>query len=234
MIDWHSHVLPGIDDGSQDVAESISLISAQASQGITTVVATPHFYANYESVDTFLSRRKAALDLLRSELPDGSPEIRLGAEVRYYQGISRLEGLKELRIEGTKLLLLEMPRTAWTESMIRELIELSGKSGIQLVLAHVERYIDLQKRTTVKRINDAGILKQVNAEYFISFLSKRKAITALKEGDIQFVGSDCHNLTSRPPRIGQAYEMIRKKLGDDFITLVNEYGYSMLATIKVN
>ena len=83
MIDWHTHILPEMDDGSQDVAESISMINMLVSQGINTVIATPHFYANDETVDSFLERRKKALELLMAELPEGPPEIKLGAEVRY-------------------------------------------------------------------------------------------------------------------------------------------------------
>ena len=230
MIDWHTHILPGMDDGSHDVAESISMINMQVSQGIGTVVATPHFYANDETVDSFLARRKKALELLMAELPEGSPEVRLGAEVRYYQGISRMADLKALRIEGSKLLLLEMPMTVWTEYMVRELIELSGKSSVQIILAHMERYLSLQKQAVWERIYDSGILMQVNASFFTTSASKRKALSLIKEGKIHFVGSDCHNMTSRPPQIGKAFEVIRKKLGDDYIGQMNEYGYSLLAT----
>jgi protein-tyrosine phosphatase len=230
VIDWHSHILPAMDDGSRDTAESISLLNMQVSQGISTVIATPHFYANDETVASFLERRKQALELLKSELPKGAPEIRLGAEVKYYQGISRMADLKDLRIEGSKLLLLEMPMSHWTEYMVRELIELSGKSSIKIVLAHVERYFHLQKQAVWDRLFENGILAQVNASFFHSFATKRKAIALLQEGSIQLIGSDCHGVTSRPPQIDKAFEVIRKKLGDEYLNQMNEYGYSLLAT----
>ncbi len=232
MIDWHSHILPGMDDGSRDVAESISMINMHVSQGISTVIATPHFYANDETVTVFLERRNNALKLLRSELPEGSPEILLGAEVRYYQGISRMTDLKSLRIEGSKLLLLEMPMSRWTEYMVKELVEMSGRTDIRIVLAHIERYLNLQKQDVWERILEGGILFQVNASFFTSFSSKRKAISFLKEGNIHFVGSDCHNMISRPPQIGKAFEAIQKKLGEDYIQQMNEFGYSMLDITK--
>lgn len=228
MIDWHTHILPGMDDGSRDVAESISMLNMQAAQDVRTVIATPHFYANDETVESFLLRRAKAADVLRAELNETFPDIRLGAEVRYYQGIGRMTDLKALRIEGSKLLLLEMPMSSWTEYMIRELVELSGKNSIKIVLAHIERYFDLQKQAVWERIYDSGILVQVNASYFTSFPSKRKAISMLKEGKIHFVGSDCHNTGSRPPRLANAFDVIRKKLGEDYIVQMNEYGYSML------
>lgn len=228
MIDWHSHILPGMDDGSHDAAESISLVNMQVSQGIQTVIATPHFYANDETVDAFLERRKNAFEQLKAQLPQGSPEILLGAEVRYYQGISRLDDLKALRIEGSKLLLLEMPMSSWTEYMVRELVEMSARSSLQIVFAHVERYLKLQKPNVWDRILESDILMQVNASFFTSVASRRKALTLLKKGNIHFVGSDCHNVASRPPQIGKAFEIIQKKLGENYIRQMHEYGYSLL------
>lgn len=230
MIDWHSHILPGMDDGSKDAAESISMLAMQSSQGVETVIATPHFYANDETVASFVDRRRKAFEVLKEQLPENAPKIMLGAEVRYYQGISRLEGLKDLRIEGTKLLLLEMPMAAWTETMVRELIELSGKNSVRIVLAHVERYLKLQKQSVWDRIVESGIMMQVNGTFFTSLASKRKALYLLEEGMVQFLGSDCHNLTTRPPALGKAFEVIRKKLGDDYLDQMKQYGYSLLAT----
>ena len=228
MIDWHSHILPGVDDGSRNVAESISMIQALSSQGIKTVIATPHFYANDESVDSFLERRAAALELLKTQLPPEAPEILCGAEVRYYPGISHLEDLKKLRIEGSKLLLLEMNAARWTEYTLRELTELSRRSDIQIVLAHVERYLSLQRKAVWEELLDCGILMQCNASFFANWISKHKAISLLRDGYIQFVGSDSHNMTSRPPQLGKALAAIRKKLGDGDINQMNAYGYSKL------
>ena len=140
--------------------------------------------------------------------------------------------LKALRIEGTKLLLLEMPMSSWTEYMVRELIEMSGRSSIKVVLAHVERYMALQKQSVWNRLLESGILMQVNASFFTSFASKRKALSLLREGGVHFIGSDCHDLKSRPPQIGKAFEVIQKKLGENYLKQMNEYGHSLL--VKVN
>lgn len=230
MIDWHSHILPGMDDGSKDVEESLAMLQMQEAQKVATVIATPHFYANDEAVATFVERRAKAYEALKEKLPENAPRILLGAEVRYYQGISRMENLKDLRIEGSKLLLLEMPMTVWTEYMIRELVEMSSKSSVRIVLAHVERYLRFQKQSVWDRIAESGILMQVNGSFFTTLASKRKAISLLQEGMVQFIGSDCHNLTTRSPQLGKAYEVIRKKLGDDFVDQIKQYGYSLLAT----
>lgn len=230
MIDWHSHILPGMDDGSKDVAESLAMLQMHLNQQVSTVIATPHFYANDEAVAAFVERRAKAYETLKEQLPENAPRILLGAEVRYYQGISRMENLKDLRIEGSKLLLLEMPMMVWTEYMVRELIELSGKSGVQLVLAHVERYLRFQKQSVWNRIAESGILMQVNGSFLTAMASKRKALSLLQEGMVQFIGSDCHNLTDRSPQLEKAFQVIRKKLGDDYMNQMKHYGYSLLAT----
>ena len=225
MIDWHSHILPGMDDGSKDVAESLAMLEQLATQGIKTVIATPHFYANDETASDFVLRRQKAYEKLKVELPENAPEILLGAEIRYYRGISRMENLQKLQIQDSRLLLLEMPLSEWTESMIKDLIELSGNGGIQLILAHVERYMGLQKRETWERLYENGVLMQVNASFFTGRMSRRKAINLLQEDLIHLVGSDCHNMTTRPPQLGKAFEVIRKKLGDQCLERMNQYGY---------
>ena len=227
MIDWHTHILPAMDDGSRDGVESLAMLESLAAQKIQTVIATPHFYADDEPLATFLERRQQAIERLQ-ETGISVPRVLLGAEVRYYQGISRLEGLKDLRIQGSKLLLLEMPMTKWTQSMVRELIEMAGRSSIRIVLAHVERYFDLQKPGVWDQLAANGILFQVNASFFAGFFSKHKAISLLRQGSIHFIGSDCHNMTTRAPKIGQAYDWIRKKLGDDYVNQMNEYGRHLL------
>ncbi len=228
MIDWHSHILPGMDDGSRTVETSLSMMEMEIKDGIKTVIATPHFYANDETVESFLQRRRNCLDELKKHLPKDAPEIKLGAEVKYFNGISRMENLKDLRIEGSQLLLLEMPVNRFTEYMIRELIELSNKSGIKLVLAHIERYWSFQSFDVWERLFENGVLAQSNASFFKSFVTRRKAISLLKEGKIHFVGSDCHNLTDRPPEVGKAYDYIAKKLGDYYISQMIEEGYYLL------
>lgn len=231
MIDWHNHILPEMDDGSHSTAESIAMMRAQAAQGVTTVIATPHFYANDESVESFLNRRSLTATILREQLDETMPSIRLGAEVRYYPGISRMTNLSALCIEGSKLLLLEMPFIRWTESMIRELIELSGRDGIRLILAHIERYLSLQDKAVWSRLLDNGILMQTNASFFSAFTTKRRALSLLNQGYIHLLGSDCHNMTSRPPQIGKALDVIQKRFGADYICQINEYAHSLFDTV---
>ncbi|MBR0447680.1 MAG: hypothetical protein IIX28_04360 [Clostridia bacterium] len=227
MIDWHNHLLPDMDDGSRSVAESVSMLQAQKAQGVTAVIATPHFYANDESVESFLRRRTQSLEKLRTQWRDDRLLIRLGAEVRYYLGISRLERLKDLCIEGSNLLLLEMPMSRWTESMLRELTELSGRDGICIVLAHIDRYLSLQKQEVWDRLLECGILMQTNASFFNSVTTRSRALAMLRDGYVHVLGSDCHNMTSRPPQLGKAFDRIQKRFGADYIQQMTEFGYSL-------
>ena len=81
MIDFHSHILPAIDDGSKNVEESIVLLDMLKDQGIKTVVATPHFDVQRETPAAFIERRQESYEMLRPHLKKDPPEIILGAEV---------------------------------------------------------------------------------------------------------------------------------------------------------
>lgn len=214
MIDIHSHILPGMDDGSSSTAESVQMMRTLAQQGVQQVVATPHFYAFQDRLDTFLSRRESAEAAIRSVWEPGFPQMTLGAEVYYFNGISRTEELELLKLSGSELLLLEMPFSTWTEHMIAELLELQARRNVTVLLAHIERYLSLQKAAVWHRLLEQGVLMQCNASFFLNRRTKRKALRMLREGKIHFLGSDCHNMTTRPPRIGDAMEVIVAALGD--------------------
>ncbi len=224
MIDFHSHILPNMDDGSSSLDESIALLQMLSQQGSDMVFVTSHFYANHESVAEFLNRRQKAFEILKSQLPENMPEIRLGAEVRYYEGISRMEKLDSLCIEGTKLLLLEMSASHWSEYTVRELLTMAGTGGVLIVLAHIERYFDHQSKETWKRLADSGILMQVNASAIADRHSKRKTLSLIKKNMVHFIGSDCHNLSHRPPKLKEAFEIIEKKFGSEYVNAMTEFG----------
>lgn len=226
MIDFHSHTLPGIDDGSKSTEESIALLKDLKSQGADTVIATPHFLPDRESVSVFLSRREASLKKLTDALPQeltDSPQLLVGAEVAYYDGISRLDGLEDLCISDTKLLLLEMPMCKWSEMSIKEIINISCSGQIIPVLAHIERYMPYQNNQVLIRLLECGVLMQVNASFFNTFSTRRKALKMLSQGMIHFIGSDCHGVQHRPPFIGRAYEYIERKLGKGFIADLTDF-----------
>lgn len=228
MIDFHSHILPQMDDGSKNVEESLAMINALSQQGIKTVAATPHFYANDESVQSFVERRRKSFESIELSLTPDMPRILLGAEVKYYEGISRMENLRDLCMGDTELLLLEMPMRRWTEYVLRELTDISCSGKITLVLAHIERYIKLQSDEVIGQLLSSGILLQINARFVCDFFTKRQAMNLLKNRAVHLLGSDCHNMSDRAPDIGRAYEKIKKKLGDEFIAEFNNYAKNFI------
>ena len=215
MIDFHSHLLPGIDDGSDSVETSLGMLHMWAEQGIETVCATPHFYADRSTPERFLRRRQEAYETLREAMEAEGLTIRLllGAEVRFFDGISRAQELSSFCLQDSDLLLVEMPFTNWTDRMLSEVDELSRR-GFLPVAAHIERYLSLNSRKTIHRFMDMDILIQCNAEFFLSRRTQRKALRMLKQGQVHFLGSDAHNLRSRQPNLGPALELVDRKLGD--------------------
>ena len=233
MIDFHSHILPGMDDGSQKVEESLQMLAAQAKQGIDTVVATSHFYADRSSPRRFVEKRSRAWEALREELPQNTPEILLGAEVLYFPGISRAKGMGLLCTEGTNILLLEMPFIRWPETMVREVRDLAHSGRYTLMMAHIERYYFLQDQSVWDELNDDGIWMQSNAEFFLSFRTKRKALKLLWEDRIHLLGTDCHNMDKRRPRMDEAMAVIRKRLGDELVSEIDARGRKLLKEAAV-
>lgn len=214
MIDFHTHVLPGMDDGSKDVDTSLEMLEISAGYGVDEVAATSHFYAEDNSLQKFLARRREAYESLAEAMEGrpGLPRLRLGAEVYYFRGVSAIENLESLCLEGTNLLLLEMPFSPWTDRMLQE-VEAIRQTGLQPVAAHIERYMSIQSRKTMSRFFDLDVLIQCNASFFLSRKTARRALGMLKAGSIHFLGSDTHNLTTRSPNLGAALAIIEKKLG---------------------
>ena len=109
MIDLHTHILPGMDDGAQSVDEAIKMLHLEAEQGIDTVALTPHFYRQNESVSEFLVRRDAAWrELSQAVQGEKVPSMILGAEVAWMPGMSQWPDLEQLCYQNTKLLLVEL------------------------------------------------------------------------------------------------------------------------------
>ena len=231
MIDFHSHVLPGIDDGSKSLEESIALLRMEAEQGITHVVATPHFYARYDDPARFLEKRANAEQLLLSEMKkyDGMPTLSVGAEVYYFRGMSDSDILPQLVIEGSNCIMVEMPKAPWPEAAFQELEDIHRKRGIVPIIAHVDRYIRPMKTHGIPgKLEKLPVLVQANAEFFLEKATASMAMRMLKKGQIHLLGSDCHNLSSRKPNLGEAIELIEQRLGADAIDRILRYSTDVL------
>lgn len=231
MIDFHSHILPEMDDGSDSVETSIRMLMMEAEQGITHVVATPHFYAQQDKLDRFLERRNQAEKRLREEMEMylGLPEIVMGAEVSFFRGISESEFLRQLTIGSNRCVLIELPMPPWDESIFRELEAIWVRREILPIIAHIDRYIAPWKSAAVlKRISQLPVLVQANAEFFTNRKTAKMAMQMLKKDRIHLLGSDCHNMTSRKPDLGPVIEKIAKKRGTDSLARISEYENKVL------
>ena len=203
MIDFHTHILPGVDDGSKSVLTSISMLREEYRQGIEAAILTPHFYAGENSIEQFLEKRDQAWQGLEACLGDESPRVYLGAEVQFFEGICSVEEVHKLCIEGTNTLLLEMPFGHWSQRVVEEVLELNAGGSTQVVLAHIERYLEMQPAETWQYLRTNGVWMQTNISFVTNWKTRHKAMKMLSRGEIQFLGSDCHNMTTRCPKWDQ-------------------------------
>lgn len=209
MIDVHTHILPQMDDGSRSVDESLRMLREEKRQGVDKIVLTSHFYAFQNSPQEFIKRRREAWNKLQDKMEDGLPELYLGAEVQYYEGICRTPDLTSLCAEDSNIMLLEMPFSRWSERTIRDVLELSARGDIKIMLAHIERYIRWHNDDFWPILKENGVLMQVNAGFFLNWKTAHKAKAMLKKEEIQFIGSDCHNMELRAPNMGRLPKSVR-------------------------
>ena len=210
VSDLHSHVLPGIDDGSGSLEESLAMLRETAAQGITLMAATPHFDPRSDTPEAFLSRRNEAARMLRENMEPGMPRLLLGAEVRYFRGISESDALPLLTLEGGKALLLELPPAPWPEEIWQELAQFRQRTGILPIIAHIDRYISpFRTRGIPERLGELDLLVQANSGFFLKKTTASLALRLLREDKIHLLGSDCHGMRYRLPDLGAASEKIQ-------------------------
>ena len=213
MFDCHCHILPGIDDGSKNVEMSLEMLKMSADQGVEGIIFTPHFYADENGPEKFLERRNRALTELESNLDKlvKVPKYLTGAEVHYFRGMSRVDSLESLCIGKSDYILIEMPFRDWQANFIDEIEEMSKVLGLKVIIAHIERYFDQDKRLVNRLLDNPDLLIQCNAEFFIEKHTASKALKMLKSGRIDLLGTDCHRIEHRRPNLAEAVEIIEKK-----------------------
>lgn len=220
VVDFHSHILPRIDDGSRSVEESLEMLRLSSEQGVRGVVLTPHFYPHLSTPEVFLEKRQRAFELLREAIqPDRKlPPLCLGAEVYYFPQMSHSSILEKMAIAGTRSILVEMPMTEWTDRMYRELEEIHRNLGLIPIVAHVDRYLGRFRDYGIPdRLAHLPVMVQANAS---GFLESPWGMKLLRRQQIHLLGSDCHNMTDRKPNLGPALERIERKLGAEALDWV--------------
>ena len=189
QIDFHAHILPGCDHGSDGWRTSRRQLKLAREAGVDLICATSHFYGHRTSVERFLQKRQRCYEGLMAHVPQGSPRVLLGAEVLAFEGIERTPDLEALRLQGTKLLLLEMPFCRWSPGLLDSVEALSEDGRFRIVLAHVDRY---DRKEVEKLFRLDRVRGQLNVDNLKKRLGKRYLREWAREGLIVAVGSDIH------------------------------------------
>ena len=215
MIDFHSHILPGIDDGSKSPEMSMEIIKTGQNEGVDKFIFTPHFYDHRQSYEDFIiSRKKSIIELKNyyEEQNEAIPDFLLGAEVSLSENTPFMDNLEKLCIEGTELLLLEIPYTPYVHWAPKAIYSIMYERGVTPVIAHLDRYIENHgHKKVIEEIIRMDIPIQINTSAFLD-RKARKFVKKLLENDSTVViGSDVHNLSTRPYEISKARELANKK-----------------------
>ncbi len=192
IIDFHSHILPRVDHGSKDSAESEKQIELIGGFGTDAVVATSHFYPHVHKVEDFLEAVNGASERM-SRLISGleRPKIYLGAEVLACEMIENMEGIESLCVRGTRCILLEMPSSSsWSRSLIRTVENLID-NGYTVILAHIDRYLK-RFEEGIDALLSIGALAQINADSLVSFIDRKRLKPYIESGRVCALGSDLH------------------------------------------
>ncbi len=231
VIDFHSHILPGIDDGSRNIETSDRMLKECVSQSIDRMIATPHFYASQDRIEDFLKRRNCAYDNLRAALGESPrPRLCLGAEVAFFPGMSKAAKIDRLTIQGTDVMLLEMPFRPWSSSDLHEVENLIEKRKFRIVLAHLERYVGMKEnKKKIQELKEMPLYVQINAGSLLDWRKRRPLLKWFVKGEAHLLGSDCHGINHRAPNLEQGRKMLEKKLGEEALRKVDVLGNRLIA-----
>lgn len=217
FTDFHTHILPGMDDGSPDVETSEKMLESLKRQGVGTVVLTPHFYTDRESPSDFLRRRDASLEKLLPTAEGSGMRIYPACELYFTDYIFNCEDLSPLCIRSGRYLLTELPFFCdFSGIAFDRIARLIADGNVVPILAHIERYERLMRdRDCLERLIGLGCLAQVNLDSLAdSRMGRRRVLLDyLRDGLVHAVGTDCHNMTARPPRFLDGMEVVLQKAG---------------------
>ena len=200
MIDFHCHILPGVDDGFKTMEESLEQLKIAEEEGITDIVLTPH-YISESSYSSNVSNNKKIFNKLNREKKKLGINVNLylANEIYITDNIDELVSKKEVNPINDKYLLIEFPLNGYIQNSKRIIFKLIS-NGYKVILAHPERYPFLKEnKEAIKEFLDMGVLLQGN---FMSLFgrygkhSKKLLKYYLKKNYISFLGSDFHKVTN--------------------------------------
>lgn len=225
FLDIHSHILPAIDDGAKDMETALALLEMLKSQDVTDVIATPHFYPDEDNAEDYVIAVQNAYNNLKQELTGKDlPNVYLGCELRYFNGIGKSESIKQFVIKGTNYLLVELPYgAAITDIVLQDIINISERQGLIPILAHIERYSKVKGyKKLLKLISDGYALAHINAGGVASKEEAKCCEKLIKGGYVSYLASDTHSVHNRPPQFEEAFKVLTERLGK---SVVNRFVY---------
>ena len=220
MIDLHTHLLPGIDDGAKSLEEAVQIIKQGREIGITAICTTPHLSSSFSKdrtekiMENFLKlQEKVSVEKIDIQLY-------LGSEIDLRMNFDSIRRLPFFFINQTqKYLFVELPLGEFPPFTERILFSLLIE-GLSPILAHPERSLSKESDfERIKKLKDSGILIQLNAGSLIGDFGKKiqKGAKRLLEEDlVDFVSSDAHDLNRRPITVmAEAFEIVKKDSGEE-------------------
>jgi protein-tyrosine phosphatase len=220
MIDIHHHLLPGLDDGSPDLETSIAMARMAAEDGITHIVATPHANNRYR-FDR--NRNEEMLEVLRENLVREGIQITLGSGCDFHLSYDNIHDARQhphkYSINGKQYLLIELPDHAIAPQIEDSFYDLR-LAGMNLILTHPERNPTLQNHPErLKTWVQQGMLLQVTTSSVMGQMgsvAEKMAHKLLSDRWVQFLATDAHNLTRRPPKMRAAYDVVAGRYGASY------------------
>lgn len=242
QTDLHTHILPGMDDGAKTADISLLMLKKEQSDEIKNVVLSPHFYFFRESVDDFLKRRNESFLTLKKAINDKNcivPKLWLAAEVYYSSSLVDFD-LEQLCIENTDYMLLELPYEELAPSFLSSFQYFLYNINVKPVMVHIERFLKYNSLETIYKIMDMGVLCQINCGSLCEGLSsmitgkKRLMLELVKSGKVQLLGSDTHNMQSRPPTMAKARKAICSGISPEYYIRLMENSTKLLQNLPAD
>jgi protein-tyrosine phosphatase len=224
MFDIHHHLLPGLDDGSKTMENSVAMAKVAVADGITHIICTPHANSKYA-----YSRdgNEVLLAELRNQLAQQNVPLTLGLGCDFHLSYDNIEDAKmhpaRYSINGLSYLLVELPDYGLPRGLTEVFYELQ-LAGLTPILTHPERNPTLQ--ADMKRVEDwlrGGLLIQVTGNSVTGGMGKtaeKMAHQLLAKRWVHFLATDAHNVTSRPPRLSEARDTVARKYGNEYAELL--------------
>ncbi len=227
MVDYHTHLLPDMDDGVRSVEESLAALSALKRLGFRHVVLSPHFYTNREPADAFIARREDRYARIARAVDSGEggsyPQLHLGAEVYLTSLLFNTADLRPLTVDGGDCMLTELPYDdKLKDSTLSNLERLCYSEGITPVLAHIERYPYLLDPSLLGELFDMGCRAQVNINP-LSWGTKRKLKKLLSKGFVFALGTDTHIGGGLYDRVSKGLSSVNNALGTGYVKAAGAY-----------